>query len=66
MRSGRRNGILSLAFAGALTLLSITAIIVPNSKAFGDGLTMETFTATFGGRSANLLVTSKSSHTDGC
>ena len=38
----------------AFTLLSITAVIVPNPKAFGDGLTMETFTATLGGRNANL------------
>ncbi|MFL6490057.1 MAG: hypothetical protein ACJ70M_00980 [Nitrososphaera sp.] len=36
--------------------MSITAVILPNSKAFGDGLTMETFTATLGNRNANLLV----------
>jgi hypothetical protein len=55
VRSGRR-GSFCFAFAAALTILSITAVILPNSKAFGDGLTMETFTATLGGRSANLLV----------
>jgi hypothetical protein len=55
VRSGRREGF-CFAFAAALTILSITAVILPNSKAFGDGLTMETFTATLGNRNANLLV----------
>jgi hypothetical protein len=55
VRSGRR-GSFCFAFAAALTILSITAVILPNSKAFGDGLTMETFTATLGNRNANLLV----------
>jgi hypothetical protein len=55
VRSGRREGSY-FAFAAALTILSITAVILPNSKAFGDGLTMETFTATLGNRNANLLV----------
>jgi hypothetical protein len=44
------------AFASALAILSIIAVTFPNSKAFGDGLTMETFTATLGDRNANLLV----------
>ncbi|HEY6755981.1 MAG TPA: hypothetical protein VI037_01180 [Nitrososphaera sp.] len=44
------------AFASSLAILSIIAVTFPNSKAFGDGLTMETFTATLGDRNANLLV----------
>ena len=44
------------AFAAALAILPIIAVTFPNSKAFGDGLTMETFTATLGDRNANLLV----------
>ena len=44
------------AFASALAILSIIAVTFPNSKAFGDGLTMETFSATLGDRNANLLV----------
>ena len=55
MRAGRREGSY-FVFTAALAILSITAVILPNSNAFGDGLTMETFTATLGGRSANLLV----------
>jgi hypothetical protein len=55
VRAGRREGSY-FVFTAALAILSITAVILPNSKAFGDGLTMETFTATLGGRSANLLV----------
>lgn len=55
MRAGRREGSY-FVFTAALAILSITAVILPNLKAFGDGLTMETFTATLGGRSANLLV----------
>ena len=55
MRSGIQKGSY-FAFAAALAILSIIAVTFPNSKAFGDGLTMETFTATLGDRNANLLV----------
>jgi hypothetical protein len=44
------------AFAAALAVLSLIAVTLPNSKAFGDGLTMETFSATLGDRNAALLV----------
>ncbi len=55
MQGGRQEG-LSLAFAVAFALLSLTAITVHNQKAFADGLTQETFSATLGGRNAQLLV----------
>ena len=55
MRSGIQKGSY-FAFAAALAILSIIAVTFPNSKAFGDGLTMETFSATLGDRNANLLV----------
>lgn len=55
MQGGRRKE-LSLAFAAAFVLLSLTAITVHNQKAFADGLTQETFSATLGGRNAQLLV----------
>jgi hypothetical protein len=46
-----------LAFALAAVLVSsIIAIAFPGQKAFADGLTSETFTATLGGRNAELLV----------
>jgi hypothetical protein len=44
------------AFATTLAVLSLIAVTFPNSKAFGDGLTMETFSATLGDRNADLLV----------
>jgi hypothetical protein len=44
------------AFAASLAVLSLIAVTLLNSKAFGDGLTMETFTATLGDRNADLLV----------
>jgi hypothetical protein len=37
-------------------VFSIIAATLPNQKAFGDGLTMETFSATLGNRNAALLV----------
>ena len=55
MRSGIQKDSY-FAFAAALAILSIIAVTFPNSKAFGDGLTMETFSATLGDRNANLLV----------
>jgi hypothetical protein len=55
VRSGRQK-VLSFTFAMALAVLSIIAITFPNQKAFGDGLTSETFTATLGDRNAELLV----------
>lgn len=55
MQGGRKKK-LSLAFAAAFVLLSLTAITVHNQKAFADGLTQETFSATLGGRNAQLLV----------
>lgn len=46
-----------LAFALAAVLVSsIIALAFPGQKAFADGLTSETFTATLGGRNAELLV----------
>jgi hypothetical protein len=55
VRSGRKKGSY-FAFAAALAVLSLIAVTLPNSKAFGDGLTMETFSATLGDRNAALLV----------
>lgn len=55
MRS-RRQKVSYFAFAAAFTVLSIIAVTFPNQKAFGDGLTAETFTATLGDRNAELLV----------
>jgi hypothetical protein len=51
-----RQKVLCFAFAAALAVLSIIAVTFPNQKAFGDGLTSETFTATLGDRNAELLV----------
>jgi hypothetical protein len=46
-----------LAFALAAVLVSsIIALAFPGQKALADGLTSETFTATLGGRNAELLV----------
>jgi hypothetical protein len=46
-----------LAFAlTAVLISSIIANAFPGQKAFADGLTSETFTATLGGRNAELLV----------
>jgi hypothetical protein len=47
----------ALVFALAAVLVSsIIANAFPGQKAFADGLTSETFTATLGGRNAELLV----------
>jgi hypothetical protein len=51
-----RQKVSYFAFAAALAILSIIAVTFPNQKAFGDGLTSETFTATLGDRNAELLV----------
>jgi hypothetical protein len=48
--------VIFFAFAAALAVLSITTIAFQNQKAFADGLTVETFSATLGGRNAQLLV----------
>jgi hypothetical protein len=48
--------ILYFAFAVSFAILSIIAVTFPNEKAFGDGLTSETFSATLGDRNAELLV----------
>jgi hypothetical protein len=55
VRSGRREGSY-FAFAAALVILSTIAVTSPHQKAFGDGLTHETFSATLGNRNAELLV----------
>ena len=55
VQSGRQK-VSYLVFAAALLVLSIIAVTLPNQKAFGDGLTMETFSATLGNRNAALLV----------
>jgi len=46
---------LAYAFSAVLAL-SILAIGIPSQKAFADGLTVETFSASLGGREAELLV----------
>jgi hypothetical protein len=53
---GGREKILFFAFAAALALLSMIAMAFQIQKAFADGLTQETFSATLGGRNAQLLV----------
>ena len=55
MQLGRQKD-LSFVFAAALAILSIITIAFQNQKAFADGLTSETFSATLGGRNAQLLV----------
>jgi hypothetical protein len=55
MQAGRQK-VLSFAFAVALAVLSIIAVTFQNQKAFADGLTMETFSASLGNRKAELLV----------
>ena len=46
---------MAYAFSAVLAL-SILAIGIPSQKAFADGLTVETFSASLGGREAELLV----------
>ncbi|HEV3433695.1 MAG TPA: hypothetical protein VG098_06860 [Nitrososphaera sp.] len=55
MPSGSQK-ILYFAFVVTIAALSIIAVTFPNEKAFGDGLTSETFSATLGDRNAELLV----------
>jgi len=54
VKAGRQE-ILAFTFSAVLAL-SILPIAVPNEKAFADGLTVETFSASLGGREAELLV----------
>jgi hypothetical protein len=51
-----RHKVLFFAFAAAVAVLSIISIGLQNQQAFADGLTQETFSATLGGRNAQLLV----------
>jgi hypothetical protein len=55
VRAGRQK-VSYFAFAAAFMVFSIIAATLLNQKAFGDGLTMETFSATLGNRNAALLV----------
>ena len=55
MQAGRQK-VLSFAFALVLAIFSIIATTLTNHTAFADGLTQETFSATLGGRNAQLLV----------
>ena len=55
VQSGRQK-VSFFAFAASFAVLSIIAVTFPNEKAFGDGLTSETFSATLGERNAELLV----------
>jgi len=50
-----RQMVLAFAFSAVL-VFSIFAIMLPSRKAFGDGLTTETFSASLGDRKAELLV----------
>ncbi len=54
MQAGRQK-VLAFAFASVF-VLSIFAIGLPRQKAFADGLTQETFSASLGNRKAELLV----------
>ncbi|HYY39649.1 MAG TPA: hypothetical protein VE692_00215, partial [Nitrososphaera sp.] len=54
VQAGRQK-VLAFAFA-SLLVFSIIAIWLPRQKAFADGLTMETFSASLGNRKAELLV----------
>jgi hypothetical protein len=54
VKAGRQK-ILAFTFSAVLAL-SILAIGVPSQKAFADGLTQEMFSASLGGREAELLV----------
>jgi hypothetical protein len=51
-----RHKVLFFVFAAALAVLPIVGIGFQNQRAFADGLTQETFSATLGGRNAQLLV----------
>ncbi len=54
MKAGRQK-ILAFTLLSILPL-SIIAVTVPSQKAFADGLTQEMFSASLGGREAELLV----------
>jgi hypothetical protein len=51
-----RHKVLFFVFAAAVAVLPIISIGLQNQQAFADGLTQETFSATLGGRNAQLLV----------
>ena len=55
VRSGRQR-VSCFAFAAAFAVLSMIAVALPDQKAFGDGLTSETFSASLGDRNAEMLV----------
>ena len=55
VRSGRQR-VPCFAFATAFAVLSTIAVALPDQKAFGDGLTSETFSASLGDRNAEMLV----------
>ena len=55
VRSGRQR-VPCFAFAAAFAVLSTIAVALPDQKAFGDGLTSETFSASLGDRNAEMLV----------
>lgn len=54
MQAGKQK-VLAFAFASVL-IFSIVAIGLPSRKAFADGITQETFSASLGDRKAELLV----------
>src|SRR6185503_7457489 len=54
VQAGRQKFI-AFTFSAVL-IISICAIALPSRKAFADGLTMETFSASLGDRKAELLV----------
>ena len=55
VRSGRHR-VPCFAFAVTFAVLSMIAVALPPQKAFGDGLTSETFSASLGDRNAEMLV----------
>jgi hypothetical protein len=54
VQTGRKK-VLDFVFASVL-IFSILAIVLPSQKAFADGITQETFSASLRGRQAELLV----------
>jgi hypothetical protein len=55
VQSGRQK-VSYFAFAASFAVLLIIVVTFPNEKAFGDGLTSETFSASLGDRNAEMLV----------
>jgi hypothetical protein len=55
VRLGRQD-LSYFVFAAAFAVLSMIAVTLPDQKAFGDGLTSETFSASLGDRNAEMLV----------